>query len=85
MQHHTVFPRFLFTSTHSTAVAGSKAGIVERLFNKATMLNLHFTLKDSSGVLTKLSHDRFMTVYTQPWDGGALKASPKALCKYRGG
>lgn len=57
MQHHTVFPRFLFTSTHSTAVARSKAGIAERLFNKTTMLNLHFTLKDPSGVLTKLSHD----------------------------
>lgn len=73
MQHHTVFPRLLFTSTQSTAVTGSKAGIAERLFNKTTMPNLHFTLKDPSGVLTKLSHDPFMTVYTQPWDRGALK------------
>lgn len=77
MQHHTVFPSFLFTSTRCTAVAGSKAGIAERLFNKTTMLNLHFTLKDPSGVLTKLSHNHFMTVCTQAWDGGALKHPQK--------
>lgn len=77
MQHHTVFPRFLFTSTQSTPVTGSKAGIAERLFNKTTMLNLHCTLKDPSGVLTKLSHDHFETLYTQPWDGGALKHPQK--------
>lgn len=77
MQHHTVFPRLLFTSTHSTAVAGSKAGIAERLFNKTTMLNLHFTLKDPSGVLTKLSYNHFMTVRTQAWDGGVLKHPQK--------
>lgn len=77
IQHHTVFPRFLFTSTHSTADTGSKAGIVDRLFNKTTMLNLHFTLKDPSGVLTKLSHNHFMAVYTQPCVGGTLKHPPK--------
>lgn len=77
MQHHTVFPRFLFTSAHGTAGTGLKAGIAEILFNKTAMLNLHFTLKDPSGVFTKLSHNHFMTVYTQPWDGGALRHPQK--------
>lgn len=47
---------------------GSKAGKVERLFNNTTRLNLHVTLKDPSGVLTQLSPDHSMTVYTQSQD-----------------
>lgn len=56
---------------------GSKAGKAERLFNKTTMLNLHITLKDPSGVLTQRCPDHSMTVYTQPWDRTALKHPQK--------
>ena len=76
-QHHITFPRFLFTSTQSTAVMGSRAGKAERLFNKITMLNLCVTLKDPSGALTQLSPDHSMTVYTQPRDRTALKHPQK--------
>lgn len=43
---------------------GSKAGKAERLFNKTTMVNLHITLKDPSGVLTQLSPHHSTTVCT---------------------
>lgn len=74
-----MFPRFLFTSTQSTAVTGSKAGKAERLFNKTTTLNLHVNLKDPSGALTQLSPDHSMAVYTQPQGSIALKHPQQPL------
>lgn len=77
-----LFARLLSTSTQSPSLLGSKAGST---FNKATMLNAHVTLKGLPGVLTHLSPDHSIAVYTQHQGATPRQHPQKPLASTEGG